>query len=181
MLFCAYICTHTNCMIDVKIKKSSNESQVVLGAVYEPCVEDTQHDFMKADAIEKMAYDFMRSEQLHKIDIHHDNKLYGCCVVESFIARKEDTDFSEGSWVIGVHVPNSDIWQAIKSGEINGFSMEALVTRAKADFNLPVILKGHSEKADYGQSESITVFIDKNGSITGDIPCSFILDEIVEL
>jgi len=51
----------------------------------------------------------------------------GSMVVESFIARKGDTDFIPGSWVVGVHIPEMRIWLAVKSGEINGFSIEALV------------------------------------------------------
>ena len=64
-------------------------------------------------------------------------KRYACPTegeaVESFIARKSDPDgFVEGSWVLGVKVLPDEIWKAIKSGELNGFSFYGSVQKVSA-------------------------------------------------
>lgn len=63
------------------------------------------------------------------IDVDHDNidiKNTKAFVVESFIVRKGDPDFIEGSWVIGMKIIDDALWQDILEGRINGYSYEAL-------------------------------------------------------
>ena len=43
-------------------------------------------------------------------------------MVESFIARKGDRDFTEGAWVLVSWLPD-ELWAKVKSGELNGYSM----------------------------------------------------------
>jgi hypothetical protein len=54
-------------------------------------------------------------------------------IIESYIAP---TDFKcngqvvkSGSWVMGVKIFDKDLWQAIKKGEITGFSIAGRGTR----------------------------------------------------
>jgi len=108
----------------------AEEQQIVYGEVYAPNRPDAQGEFMTREHIRKMAHDFVRSGKMQQIDIMHGNTcLSGACVVESFVADDNDPNFLPGSWVIGMHVPDKGLWSAIKKGEINGFSMEALVSR----------------------------------------------------
>lgn len=130
---------------------SEPEQRMVFGEVYPADRMDAQGEFMRADEIRKMAHDFLRAGAQKQIDVMHDNNVVeGPCIVESFIARKGDPDFLEGSWVVGMHVPNDDLWQAIKSGELNGFSMEALVTRFEQDVQveIPAMVSGLTSKSD---------------------------------
>jgi hypothetical protein len=75
----------------------------------------------------------------------------GCVVVESFIARKEDPDgFIEGAWVLGVKVIPEELWQAIKSGELNGFSFAGIPggrAKARATVRQATRLVGETEKS----------------------------------
>lgn len=107
----------------VQFSKVDAAKQIVYGEVYIPMFPDTDGDFMTPDEIEAMAHDFMRRGLVDKIDTNHDLKENGSCVVESFIVRKGDPDFIEGSWVAGVHIPDKEVWGKVESGEINGFSM----------------------------------------------------------
>ena len=108
----------------VEFKKSDAKKQIVYGEVYVPNVKDTDGNFMTAETIEKMAHDFMKNSRNTQIDKNHDGYKDKGYVVESFIARKGDPDFIEGAWVVGVHIPNTEIWQQVEKGTLTGFSIE---------------------------------------------------------
>jgi len=114
----------------VRIKKIDDEKQIVFGEVYAPDVLDTYGDFMSADDIEKMAHRFMQLSTLKaSIDTNHDETSNKSYPVESFIARQDDTEYTPGSWVLGVKIEDKDIWKAVKKGELNGYSFQALVRK----------------------------------------------------
>lgn len=135
--------------------KSVNEAKrLVYGEVYAPDRPDADNEFMRADQIEKMAYDFMRSMKLDAVDRQHDNvSVPGCCVVESFIARKGDPDFIEGAWVVGMHIDNDEAWEQVVKGEINGFSIEAFVRKnpQEVTMEIPDVLSGLTMKSGDGE------------------------------
>ena len=108
-------------MTECAIKKADDELQIVYAEVYAPNIPDSQGEFMQPTTIRKMAHSFLAKGFVNQIDTNHDNVTNGSYVVESFIARKNDPDFIEDSWVVGVHVPDSDLWAKIKKGELNGF------------------------------------------------------------
>lgn len=107
--------------ISLMKKAEKKEDQVVYGEVYVPNRVDTDHETMTADEVEKMAWEFLATGKIEKIDIQHDLMESGCMVVESFIARAGWEPWVEGSWVMGVKCTD-DIWKAVKSGDLNGFS-----------------------------------------------------------
>ena len=107
----------------VEFKKSNDEQQIVYGEVYKPDCRDSDGNWMSRSTIEKMAYDFMRDLKNNQVDKNHDGQAGKGAVVESFIVRKGDPDFTEGSWVVGVHVPDKAMWEQIKKGELTGFSI----------------------------------------------------------
>ena len=108
----------------IEFKKSDTKKQIVFGEVYKPNVKDTDGNFMAAETIEKMAHDFLANKKNSQISKSHDGNNDKGVVVESFIVRKGDPDFVEGSWVVGVHVPDTKIWEQIEKGELTGFSIE---------------------------------------------------------
>ena len=133
------------------VKTDAPDQQLVFGEVYSPDRPDAQGEFMRAPEIERMAHEFVRKGRVGQIDVMHDNRVVpGLCIVESFIARKGDPDFLEGAWVIGMHVPDEQLWQKIKKGEINGFSMEAMVSRHDQDLQIdvPPVVTGRTSKSE---------------------------------
>ena len=108
----------------VDFKKSDTKKQIVYGEVYVPDRRDTDGNFMTAETIEKMAHDFLANKRNAQISKAHDGNPDKGCVVESFIAREGDPDFAVCSWVVGVHVPDAQIWKSIEAGELTGFSIE---------------------------------------------------------
>ena len=155
---------------DFNIKKADDEKQIVYGEVYAPGIPDADGDVMDAAEIERMAYKFMRERKTDKIDIQHDNTVTTAYMVESFIVRKGDPDFPiPGAWAVGVHVPDSGTWRKIRKGEINGFSMEAMVTRRPEtiDIEIPPVIRGEVFKADDGHSHEFFVSYDDQGHFLG--------------
>lgn len=109
---------------------SSGEYHYVFGEVYAPLQVDTDGEAMTSGDIRKMAHDFIAAGMVKAIDRDHNQVVCGAEVVESFIARGNDPDYREGAWVLGVRMKGGSIWEAIKSGEINGFSVDALVHKS---------------------------------------------------
>lgn len=151
------------------VKKKDTEQKLVWGEVYVPDIPDSDGDFMDAEGIRQAAYKFMKDMNLRKIDVQHDNnEVNGACVVESFIAREGDPDFIPGSWVVGMHIDNDEIWGQIKKGEINGFSMEALVTRTPYELMLeiPPVITGKTDKVEEHEHEFYVTY-DPQGNLVG--------------
>ncbi|PWT89302.1 MAG: hypothetical protein C5B54_09140 [Acidobacteria bacterium] len=149
--------------------KSEGELQIVYGEIYAPSKPDAQGEYMTRPEIRKMAHEFLRSGRMNQIDLLHGNKcLDGACVVESFIADDADPRFIPGSWVVGVHVPDPDLWASIKKGEINGFSMEALVTRhdQEVEVEIPPVVTGLTSKQE-GHEHKFYVTYDAKGQFKG--------------
>lgn len=118
--------------------KADKLHQVVYGEVYIPAIPDSQGDFMSAEAVQEMAWDFLRGGRTAMVDLEHDNKLYGCAVVESFVAREGDHDFIPGSWVAGIHVPSPELWAKIETNEINGFSFQGIGASQSVEIELEI-------------------------------------------
>lgn len=102
-------------------KAQDAELQIVWGEVYVPYRIDTDRETMTPEEIQKMAWEFLSTGKADNIDISHSLEKSGCKVVESFVAREGDPDFIPGAWVLGVWCPD-EVWEQVKSGELNGFS-----------------------------------------------------------
>ncbi len=150
------------------VKKSDAELQIVWAEVYIPGLPDSQGDLMTDIEIQKAAYNFMAKSRLDQIDRMHDGKECGAYVVESFIAREGDDIFIQGAWVVGVHIPDPEIWAAVKSGEFNGFSMEgeAIRTEKQFELDLPEEASGRTE-AENNHTHSFTVRFGDQGQFLG--------------
>ena len=104
----------------VEFKKIDAKRQIVFGEVCVPHVKDADGNFMTAETIEKMAHDFLANKKNVEV-----SKNY---IAESFIARNGDPDFTEGSWVVGIHVPDNEVWQQIEKGELTNLAVEGKAT-----------------------------------------------------
>lgn len=158
----------TNEAKTVPIKKVDDEQQLVFGEVYAPNIPDSQGDWMTAETIRNMAYGFMKSGRVFKIDINHSQEESGCYVVESFLAREGDDTFIPGSWVVGVHIPSGETWSLVKSGELNGFSLDGFGIRVatELEIEMPELLKGETEEHE-GEKHTFVVQYDDEGNFLG--------------
>jgi len=111
----------------VQIAKIDDDKRIVKGVVYQPDVADAHDDQMDEVEIEKAAHLFMEKQHTYNIDKQHDLEADKGFVIESYIAPCDmmlgDQQIVKGSWVAAVKVMDDDTWEAIKKGEITGFSM----------------------------------------------------------
>lgn len=122
-----------------KILKADDENHYVTGIVYEPMVEDAQGNFMTADEIVKAAYWFARHG--NQVDLQHSFKpLENVSVVESWVAKADFSlngeDVREGTWLMTMEIQDPDIWHAVQSGQISGFSMGGIGNYSEEDVEL---------------------------------------------
>ena len=161
--------------VEMILKAADSPKRMVWAEVYAPNRPDSDGEYMDAETIEKMAYEFMRKQLTRKVDVQHDNGLYdGISVIESFVARKGDPDFIPGSWVVGMHIDNDEIWEKVEKGEINGFSVEAMVMKDEVEVSMeiPPVITGttsvHKEQGDdKGHSHTFEALYDPEGNFIG--------------
>jgi len=159
--------TVSTCSI-VPIKKFDEELQLIYGEVYAPGIPDSQGDFMSAKTIREMAHEFLAQGQVNNIDIEHNRELSGCAVVESFIAREDDTIFIPGSWVLGVKINDAAVWNQIKKGELNGFSIDGEAVRipSRVTLDIPHEVRGLTSEVN-GHTHEFVMYYDDEGNFLG--------------
>jgi len=113
-----------------KLKRRSDKQwdRIVMAEVLIPGTPNVFGDLWTEEGIQDAVQKYMVLGYI--IDVEHDmvDVTGKAHVVESFIAREGDTTFIPGSWVIGMYIPDDDLWDKVLSGEINGFSFEAVVS-----------------------------------------------------
>lgn len=111
--------------------------RIVFGEVLVPGQINVYGDFHDKASVKQFAYGFMING--FGIDRDHENESIAdkVRIVESFIARENDPDFVEGAWVVALHVLDDAIWDDVLSGELNGFSYEALVAVLPVEVVVP--------------------------------------------
>lgn len=89
------------------------------------------------EVIEQLFTDFMKNK-ISKFNLEHAKDTNGVFLLESFLKRDgiqpigyEDTP--NGSWFISLKVEDEQIWQDLKSGKYNGFSVECNVSLGETD------------------------------------------------
>lgn len=85
-----------------------------------------------AEAIRKAAIDFYRKLNVNNADVEHNHNIEnGLTYFQSMILDKNNgicpaafKDLPDGTWIVGCKVDNDEVWNAVKSGEVKGFSID---------------------------------------------------------
>ncbi|HEY3285005.1 MAG TPA: XkdF-like putative serine protease domain-containing protein [Armatimonadota bacterium] len=112
--------------VSAPIVKRDGRRHVVMGEVLVPGLVDAHGDHVSAETVEAAAHRFM-VEARTVGEMHRDFDRIGA-VVESFIARPGDPDFTPGAWVLGVRC-TPEVWRRVESGELRGFSIGGMARR----------------------------------------------------
>ncbi len=155
-----------------KVVIKSDEKRLVIAEVYSPLDVDSQGEAMTAEEIEKAAHLFLSKGLVDNIDESHSREKTGCVIVESFIVDKNDSrGLTEGAWAVCVHVAPDDLWQKVKSGELNGFSFSGSCSRMVVPtyVEMPVNGRGETEESTGGvlppHKHFVEVKFDSDGKI----------------
>lgn len=118
----------------VAVFKQDEEKRIAYGVVLEPDTLDTQKDIATAEEIERAAHYFM-VEGNRQMNLVHMQDTWMLTVVESYIAPVDfkigDEQVKKGSWVMAVRSETQEVWDAMKTGLLTGFSIGAETIRRK--------------------------------------------------
>lgn len=87
------------------------------------------------DTIEQLITKYAKYMFQNLVNIEHSERHFvdGMYMIESYIKNSErgivPNEFSsipDGSWIVSYKVDNMDVWEKIKSGEVNGFSVQGV-------------------------------------------------------
>lgn len=87
-----------------------------------------------ADSIRKIAIDFYKKLNVNNADIGHNHNLENnITYFQSMLIDKEQgicpkafKDLPDGTWIVGCKIDNINVWEAVKSGEVKGFSIDGI-------------------------------------------------------
>ena len=85
-----------------------------------------------AESIRKIAIDFYKKLNVNMADVEHSHDMEnGITYFQSLIVDKENgicptafKDLPDGTWIVGCKIDNDEVWNAVKSGEVKGFSID---------------------------------------------------------
>jgi hypothetical protein len=133
------------------IAKSVAPEQKLWAVVLEPYRVDAQGDWLEPPDIEKAAHAWLMKHQ--EIGLRHKGEHRRDVLepVESFVApvpfKMGEQDVPQGAWVMGVHVNDTEVWKAVESGELNGFSIQGWGKRTPRELQ-----KGSSTSGNFAHA-----------------------------
>jgi len=101
--------------------------------------------YFSPQTIEKIARKFMKNKLLSEVTLEHGGKTSGVHMVESWVVEHPTKDKSnlygftlpKGTWFALYSVEdNPKVWERVKAGEFNGFSIEGIFEHRKSDMKL---------------------------------------------
>lgn len=99
--------------------------------------------YFSADTIKQAAYRWLQENMNHQFNLEHSKNTNKVDVIESWIVNDSRNDkaaslgFSlpKGTWMMSCKVNDEGLWQSIKEGEYNGFSVEGIFQYDDEKFN----------------------------------------------
>jgi len=130
-----------------KYEITDTDKREVFGVVMLPDVpiyRDTPHFgehyvVFTRETIKKIAQRFFELYGAKSVNLDHSTDTDDVTIYESYIVEKERgklpplafSDVTDGTWLASMKINNDELWQKIKKGEFNGFSVEGLFTYGK--------------------------------------------------
>lgn len=129
---------------------SNQEKRIICGAVLVPdfpIYRYNEYDgeyyitFPK-ETIQHLAYNYISNGHISTFTSQHEKAVYGVNIIESWIKTSENDksvdlglDLPIGSWIVMAKVNDDNIWNDIKEGKMNGFSIESFLDFSEVKFN----------------------------------------------
>jgi hypothetical protein len=117
----------------------------------------------KPETIEKMMKKYFKENKIHKVNTNHDPKSRkdGVYMMESYIVGDRNTsklfpNIPDGSWMATFYVENDEVWEKIKEGEYNGFSLEGyFIEKYEDEMTDKLLMEIESTLKDYVDEDLI--------------------------
>lgn len=138
--------------VQYSFKELDTEKRIVVGAAMIPNQKIVRKDakgnkyfvFFSEDTVRACMEKYFKMSNQTSGTVEHNYKVEGVTVVESWIVEDPKMDksialgFSElpkGSWMCTYKVDNDEVWEDIKSGKMQGFSVEGFFAAKKEEFS----------------------------------------------
>ena len=116
------------------------------------------------ETIEKLAHSYLANDRIYSFSTDHKDVADDVYIIETWLKTSEndkskdyDLDVPIGSWLIMAKVENDEIWNRIKEGELQGFSIEAFVNLDEIKLN-----KNNKDMAKENKVKLEAIEIDDN-------------------
>lgn len=93
------------------------------------------------ETIKELYEKFMTDGSVLNVNLNHDKLTDGVTLIQSFIKDTEKgispvgfEDCADGSWFCAYKITNDEVWNSVKNGEFNGFSVEGNFELEPAQF-----------------------------------------------
>jgi hypothetical protein len=123
-----------------KFAIDSEEKRIVIGPAMVPDLRiyrkdkegNPYHVYFSTETIRMIAEKYMRNKYIDNNDENHDGTaVKDVYVIESWIKEDEQDksnkygyeDLPVGTWFVSMKVRNDEVWNKVKAGELNGFSV----------------------------------------------------------
>jgi len=146
---------------NIELAEVDEEKRLLLGAalipnkkIYRNIDGNEFYLTFSEETIEKLAHNFLKNQNNNNSSLEHDVKLDDMSVVEAWTVQDPNNDksnafgktYEKGTWVTMMKVDNDEIWGKVKSGDIKGFSIDALL--GLQEINLKTEIKMTNEVKD---------------------------------
>jgi len=145
---------------EVKFAEVDKEKRILMGLVLEPnkLIYRNQggeefNVFFSEQDIEDVAYNFQKQSSQTNSTIEHSNeRIEGVTFVETWTIENPEVDkstnfgfnYPKGSWMAMMKVDNDEVWNNyVKSGKVNGFSIDALMKFEEVKLNKQVNMESN--------------------------------------
>ncbi len=125
--------------------KLSKDKQVITGPImipnkliyrFEPSTNNEYYVWFKEETIVELSQMYMKEKLQYNTTIQHESDVDNVFLFESWIVENPEIDKAKelgynvpkGTWMGSMKVNDSEVWAKIKSGEVNGFSIEGYFT-----------------------------------------------------
>jgi hypothetical protein len=115
-------------MSKYEIKKVEKDEQVVWGSVHTAYMLDAHNDFFSKEELENL---FKSFEKNKLIDLQHNYQPVKAEIIESYINKEANDLWAENDWVMALKIHDNMVWDLIKTGKINGYSVALKGKRKK--------------------------------------------------
>ena len=172
--------------VTVKLAKVNEEQRILMGLVLQPNQMIYRNDgeneyqmYFSADTIKEYSHNFFKSGFQLNSKLEHDSAIEGVTFVESWLVADSKIDKSAtfgmeypiGSWMVSMKVDNDDIWNNyIKTGELQGFSIDAMVELEEVkEFNLKSNINMNENKSILTKLKELVLSVDTEETVVEEV------------
>lgn len=169
---------------NIKMKIENDDEKIITGPALIPNMlifrrspQYGEHNvFFSENTIKELAIKYLSENKQNNVTVEHQYNANHISLFESWIIENPENDkanalgFSDlpkGTWMISMKIQNESVWNQIRDGELDGFSIEAYLSKVldkfaeDKDIDDDVLNILNSDKSDDEKFNDLIEFLDK--------------------